>query len=218
LLAEHLAIRLARRGVAAIDELHRRASEWFEGAGLVIEAVRHASQCGDLASAVSILQCSVPKRWKLSYVGPLRHLIDNLPMDLIVAHERLALSWHPDAGDVRATSIALPSGWNCCATAASNRLAIILPDRPGRSDALAAARRYVPGDGPDRAVQDRGRRACIRALLFNTVGVIVHSAAGRYAEAHRLLDANPSRTGDSDDDLASPSMPDARSHLSSRVG
>jgi LuxR family maltose regulon positive regulatory protein len=32
--------------------------------------------------------------------------------------------------------------------------------------------------------------------------VIVHSAAGRFVEAHRLLDANQSRTGDTDDDLA----------------
>ena len=202
LLAEHLAVRLARRGVAAIDELHRRASKWFEGAGLVIEAVRHASHCGDLASAVSILQSSVPKRWKLSYVGPLRHLIDNLPMDLIIAHERLlylgtlTLAMSGDVDRAAVWVELLRNGGFEPTRRSSFRMA------------LAEATLWLQRDDTSRAMaliepfRIEDAEHAFERFLFNTVGVIVHSAAGRYAEAHRLLDANPSRTGDSDDDLA----------------
>ena len=202
LLVEYLATRLARRGVAAIDELHRRASKWFAGTGLVIEAVRHASQCGDLASAVAILKHSVPTRWKLSYVGPLRHLIDNLPMDLIIAHERLlylgtltlAMS-----GDVDRASVwveLLRNGGFESNRRSSFRIALaeatVLLQRDDTSRAMALIEPF--------GIEDAEH--AFERFLFNTVGVIALSAAGRYAEAHRLLDANPSRTGDSDDDLA----------------
>ena len=202
LFAEFLTSRLARRGAVSIDELHRRASKWFANAGLVIEAVRHASQSGDLASAVAILQRSVPTRWKLSYVGPLRHLIDNLPMDLILANERLlylgtltlAMSGEIDRAAVWVELLR------------NGRF-----ERTERSSfriALAEATLCLQRDDTSRAMaliapfRIEDAEHAFERFLFNTVGVIVHSAAGHYVEAHRLLDANPSRTGDSDDDLA----------------
>ncbi|MCC6197932.1 MAG: hypothetical protein IT518_26055 [Burkholderiales bacterium] len=55
LFAEFLHARLREREPGAEPELHRRASEWFEAAGLWVEAVRHALAAGDQARAIDIV-------------------------------------------------------------------------------------------------------------------------------------------------------------------
>ena len=89
LFNEFLAARLLRRGPDRAAELHRRASQWFARRRLVIEAVRHATLAGDIDEAVAIIERAVPGSWKLSYLGPLLHLIDNVSLDAIATHPRI---------------------------------------------------------------------------------------------------------------------------------
>ncbi|HTQ00353.1 MAG TPA: LuxR C-terminal-related transcriptional regulator [Casimicrobiaceae bacterium] len=55
LFAEFLHARLREREPSSEPELHRRASEWFESAGLWVEAVRHALAAGDQERAIDIV-------------------------------------------------------------------------------------------------------------------------------------------------------------------
>jgi LuxR family transcriptional regulator, maltose regulon positive regulatory protein len=55
LFAEFLHAQLREREPGTEPELHRRASEWFEGVGLWVEAVRHALAAGDQARAIDIV-------------------------------------------------------------------------------------------------------------------------------------------------------------------
>jgi len=55
LFAEFLQGQLREREPGTEPELQRRASEWFEGAGLWVEAVRHALAAGDDARAIDIV-------------------------------------------------------------------------------------------------------------------------------------------------------------------
>jgi LuxR family maltose regulon positive regulatory protein len=65
LFGEFLSARLARRGQEAVKELHRRASQWFAGRDLLVEAVRHAIPAGDLEFAVEAIEHSAPTTWSL---------------------------------------------------------------------------------------------------------------------------------------------------------
>ncbi|MAU01959.1 MAG: hypothetical protein CL608_32895 [Anaerolineaceae bacterium] len=55
LFAEFLLHRLQQEQSVLVPELHRRASFWFEQAGLVDEAFRHAQQAQDMARAAQLL-------------------------------------------------------------------------------------------------------------------------------------------------------------------
>jgi len=59
LFAELLRQRLAREVTSSrgptVEELHRRACSWLEGAGLGLEAFRHAVAAGDIAAALRLL-------------------------------------------------------------------------------------------------------------------------------------------------------------------
>jgi LuxR family maltose regulon positive regulatory protein len=89
LFNEFLAGRLLRRGPERASELHRRASQWFAKRRLVVEAVRHATLAGDIDEAMAIIERAVPGSWKLSYLGPLLHLVDNVSLDAIAARPRI---------------------------------------------------------------------------------------------------------------------------------
>src|SRR3569833_2695037 len=54
LFSEALRQRLERRSPSHERELHRRASEWYERSGSLVEAVDHAVQAGDAARAARI--------------------------------------------------------------------------------------------------------------------------------------------------------------------
>jgi len=89
LFNEFLASRLDRHGPDHVAALHRRASRWFDKRRLVIEAVRHATLAGDISEAVAIIERAVPGSWKLSYLGPLLHLTDNVSLDAIAARPHI---------------------------------------------------------------------------------------------------------------------------------
>ncbi len=89
LFNEFLAARLDRHGPDHVAALHRRASQWFDKRRLVIEAVRHATLAGDISEAVAIIERAVPGSWKLSDLGPLLHLTDNVSLDAIAARPHI---------------------------------------------------------------------------------------------------------------------------------
>lgn len=90
LLAEFLQTRLALRDQTERDALHLRAAEWFERHGLTVEAIRHClkGHCPD--AAVQIVEGCLPSNWRLSHIGPLLHLVSELPIASFASYPRVA--------------------------------------------------------------------------------------------------------------------------------
>lgn len=90
LLAEFLQSRLATRDQAKRNTLHLRAAEWFEQHGLTVEAIRHCLKGHSPHEAVRIVEGCLPSTWRLSHIGPLLHLISELPIASFAAYPRVA--------------------------------------------------------------------------------------------------------------------------------
>jgi len=202
LFAEFLSARLQRRGPEAVDELHRRASAWCAEKGLVVEAVRHASQGHDLSSAVAIFDRASPATWRLSHLGPMLHLLNNLPPETISSHPRLlllaslttALTGRPAraavwADQLRVTAVAeTPEG--------AFRMAFL--------DGLLAFQR----DDTARTLElleplkPRDAKTSLERYVFLSIVGYSLVAAGRYTEAHQLLADNAAPLEERNEDLA----------------
>lgn len=77
--AETLARELERREPSLVGELHRRASEWFEEAGMPDEAIEHALVAGDGPRAASLLAATwLPLVTDRRHVT-IRRILDRLP-------------------------------------------------------------------------------------------------------------------------------------------
>lgn len=202
LFAEFLASRLARRGSAVENALHRNAAAWFSQNGLIVEAVRHATLGNDLDSAVAFIERSAPVSWSLSYVGPLLHLLNNISPESITSHPRLlylgsltlalagrqsrAETWIAQmrAGDPHSTReitfrVALASAFNALQTDDTAR-ALELLEPLSSSDAQSSFERN----------------------LFVSTLVVSLAACGRFAEAYRIVDAHQTTPHDDRDDTA----------------
>lgn len=55
LFAELLRAELAATDPGALQDLHRRASDWYRGAGLIVDAAEHANAAGDVTAAVQLV-------------------------------------------------------------------------------------------------------------------------------------------------------------------
>lgn len=75
--------RLAASEPALLPGLHRRASEWFEAAGLMHEAVEHALRAADSERAADLVAFMAESVMKSSEVATLRRWIDALPADIV---------------------------------------------------------------------------------------------------------------------------------------
>jgi LuxR family transcriptional regulator, maltose regulon positive regulatory protein len=99
LFAEVLRERLARdESPAAVAELHRRASAWFEQQGLAAEAIRHALAAGDGERAAGLVE---PIAMRLALEGQQATVaawLAELPPDLRHTRPRLALAYACVAG------------------------------------------------------------------------------------------------------------------------
>ncbi|MBO9695238.1 MAG: AAA family ATPase [Sphingopyxis sp.] len=202
LFAEYLASRLERRGSEATQELHSRASQWFAQRRLVIEAVRHATCAGKLDEAVAIIERTVPGSWKLSYLGPLLHLVDNLSLDAIAAHPRLlflgsltmAMAGTPTRAEAWLTRLR-ESG-----TSSDRRHAFKI----ALVEATIALQRDDSGqvlDILERHGIDEGLSSFER-YVYMMVLVPALGGAGRFEDAMRIIDLNPIPAAEANDDLA----------------
>jgi LuxR family maltose regulon positive regulatory protein len=202
LFNEFLAARLARRGADEVAECHRRASRWFARRQFVVEAVRHATLAGDIDEAVDIIEQAVPGTWKLSYLGPLLHLVDNLSLDAIAAHPRIlylgSLTLSMTGASTRANAWlerlgeAAPSG----DPAFAFRIALIKASMALQHDDSPQCLHHLEPFEPSDAGTAFERYVYLMARVAGLAG------AGRTDEAVGLLDRNPVPAEDADDDLA----------------
>ncbi|MHC2148630.1 LuxR C-terminal-related transcriptional regulator [Pseudomonas sp. 210_17 TE3656] len=89
LFGDFLATRLERRDSTSQTELHCRAAHWFAERKLLAEAVRHATQAGDLGFAAEVIERAAPATWSLGQLSPLLRLLDRLPQDILFSRPRL---------------------------------------------------------------------------------------------------------------------------------
>jgi len=89
LFGEFLTQRLATRGEAAVQALHRLASQWFAEHDYLVEAVRHANLGGDRDDAVKAMEQAASTTWSMAYTSPMLHLLERLPQDILFAHPQL---------------------------------------------------------------------------------------------------------------------------------
>jgi LuxR family transcriptional regulator, maltose regulon positive regulatory protein len=82
---------LERREPELIPELHRRASEWFEGVGDIDEAIRHAQAAGERARVIGLM-------WAVSYAylgagrdATVARWLEPFSPEQIASHPALAL-------------------------------------------------------------------------------------------------------------------------------
>ncbi|WP_296288794.1 LuxR C-terminal-related transcriptional regulator [Pseudomonas sp.] len=202
LFGDFLAARLERRDSTLVNELHLRAARWFAERKLLAEALRHATQGGDLDFAAEVVERSAPTSWGLDQVGPLLRLLDRLPQETLFRHPRLffrgclayvltarpakAEAWLEEYqrsgatqdGDVlqhlRMVQAAIAIQRDC------SEPIIELLEGAGHSNDAYSVVRYGPS-----------------AML-----AIAYSAAGRHADALRCMDENPIAAADRDDEMA----------------
>jgi LuxR family transcriptional regulator, maltose regulon positive regulatory protein len=91
LFRDVLRAELARREPEAIPELHRRASDRFEEAGMLEEAFVHAHASGDGDRAAGLLQRVGLAAYRVGRIASLRRWLDLLGEDAIARNTGLAL-------------------------------------------------------------------------------------------------------------------------------
>ena len=92
LLADYLRDRLHREHPALERECHLKASSWFEGRGMVREAIHHAISAGEIACASAMVERT--GGWELVLFGGaglMRGLIAQIPTDRLAEFPRVEL-------------------------------------------------------------------------------------------------------------------------------
>jgi LuxR family transcriptional regulator, maltose regulon positive regulatory protein len=95
LFSDALRQRLERRSPSHERELHRRASEWYERSGSLVEAVDHAVQGGDAARAARIFDAHSEEFMETGHESAILTVANRIPAGLQLRHPRLllAMSW-----------------------------------------------------------------------------------------------------------------------------
>lgn len=89
LFGDFLAARLNRHDREQLNHLHRKAARWFADHKLLAEAVRHATQAGDLDFAAELVERAAPATWSLDQLSPLLRLLERLPQNILFLRPRL---------------------------------------------------------------------------------------------------------------------------------
>jgi LuxR family maltose regulon positive regulatory protein len=195
LFADFLRARLARRDTDEIEALHRRASEWFDSHGLIIEAIHHAAQGGAPDTAASIAERSMPSLWRLSHLGALHHIVNAIPRPLLAANPRLVY--------LASLTLALTGAPNQAEAWALQIPASDEPEGVFRHLLLKAAI-AMQRDDTMRIIELTGDlRKARPASAFEDhilLGFRVTSlaAAGRFDKAYALIDSAPPPADDAD--------------------
>ena len=74
-----------------VRNLHRRAAQWFERAGLVQEALRHGLLCEDVSLIVDMLERMQPSTRRISHLNQFMHWLEQVPNGVLAAHPNLLL-------------------------------------------------------------------------------------------------------------------------------
>ncbi|WP_435608869.1 LuxR C-terminal-related transcriptional regulator [Pseudomonas knackmussii] len=202
LFGEFLAARIERRDPALVADLHRRAARWFAERKLLAEALRHATQGGDLDFAAEVVERSAPTTWGLDQVGPLLRLLDRLPQETLFSHPRLffrgclayALTARPAKAEAWLEEYQRSGASQDGAVLLHLRLvqASIAIQRDRSEQVIELLEGLAPSDD-EYTVMRYGPSALL---------AIAYSAAGRHADALRCLDEHPIAEADRDDEMA----------------
>ncbi len=92
LFSEALRQRLERHSPSQARELHRRAAEWCETAGELVEAVDHAIQGGDAARAARIFDAHGEEFMETGHESAILAVASRIPAGLRLRHPRLLLT------------------------------------------------------------------------------------------------------------------------------
>ncbi|MEM5286978.1 LuxR C-terminal-related transcriptional regulator [Paraburkholderia sabiae] len=202
LFGEFLTTRLERDDATVVRELHRRASRWFSEHGLLTEAVRHASAGEDVEFAASVIERAAPATWSLEYLSPTLHLLEHLPEETLFTHPRLLF--------IACLTVALTTrptkarAW----VAKLEANASSAPPEIAHSIPLIHAAIAFQDDDTQRMIDllepHRDARLENPFLQYMRLAELsaAYSAAGRYADAMRLLAAHPIPPADEDNDMA----------------
>ncbi|HEF4762466.1 TPA: AAA family ATPase [Pseudomonas putida] len=90
LFVEFLSQRL-QAGGADVAQLHRRASTWFEQAGLVPESLRHGLHCEDFTVVVKLLERVQPSYRSVSHLSQFMRWLEQVPLQALTRHPSLML-------------------------------------------------------------------------------------------------------------------------------
>jgi LuxR family maltose regulon positive regulatory protein len=95
LFSEALRQRLERHSPAHERELHRRAADWYESSGSLVEAVDHAVQGGDASRAARIFDSHSEEFMETGHESSILTVANRIPTGLQLRHPRLLLtmSW-----------------------------------------------------------------------------------------------------------------------------
>jgi LuxR family transcriptional regulator, maltose regulon positive regulatory protein len=92
LFSEALRQRLERHSPSQARELHRRAAEWYESSGGLVEAVDHAIQGGDAARAARIFDAHGEEFMETGHESAILTVASRIPASLRLRHPRLLLT------------------------------------------------------------------------------------------------------------------------------
>ncbi|MNZ37424.1 Serine/threonine-protein kinase PknK [compost metagenome] len=187
---EFLAKRLVASGTD-VRLLHRRATEWFERAGLVAETMRHALLAEDFDLLVELLHRSQPSYKSVSHLGQFIRWLDNVPL--------LLLTQHPD--------LLIMGIWSCLLTSRTARaeswLAALVDAQltPQWQDQVALLRATLAIQHDDMAEAHALLEPLMGTTLENPflaqvcacLTVSALSSLGRYAEARRYFNSPAGR-------------------------
>ena len=92
LFSEALRQRLERHSPSQARELHRRAAQWYESSGGLVEAVDHAIQGGDAARAARIFDSHGEEFMETGHESAILTVASRIPANLRMRHPRLLLT------------------------------------------------------------------------------------------------------------------------------
>lgn len=92
LFREFLQTQLKNNFPKRAEELHRRASEWFEQNGMISEALQHAFAIADYETAARLISSLAPDYLKRGELVTLRRWLESLPETVIWNQPRLCLT------------------------------------------------------------------------------------------------------------------------------
>ncbi|MGE8150120.1 LuxR C-terminal-related transcriptional regulator [Pseudomonas vancouverensis] len=90
LFVEFLTQRLHASG-EDIEQLHRRATTWFEDAGHVPESIRHALHCNDFTVVSQLLERRQPSYSSVSHLSQFMRWLEQVPLQELIGHPSLML-------------------------------------------------------------------------------------------------------------------------------
>jgi LuxR family maltose regulon positive regulatory protein len=161
LFAELLRQRLLQGAASStgdVDDLHRRASQWYEENGLEIDAFQHAAAADDVERAERLIEGAGVPLYFRGTVAPVLRWLASLPKTVLDAR---------------------PSLWVMYASV------LLLVDHTAVEQKLQAAEAALHGTEPDDRTRDLvGRIASMRA----TLAVIQHDAETIIAQSRRALE------------------------------